>query len=242
VGALQQGGAEAAPASLCGALDVTLPGAPCADVPVAHATMIPPAELLAETNAPSSMFPAKVLLASAAALALAFGGWVAWSSTRAAKQVATAPDSRQPVTATTTVRGSAPRVEAPKPAAVPNPVPIVEPAALQPAAAETAVEKKALTDAEAKRSTERVPTAIREAAARAVKGVVLSKAKEDREGGVLVYEFKGTADGKEYEIRISADGKVLEVKQDNDKDDDDGDNDVKVPAPAPKVEAPKADF
>ena len=75
---------------------------------------------------------------------------------------------------------------------------------------------------------DQVPEAVKAAALAAMPGIVFSEAEREMENGVLVYELKGTVDGKEYEIEVSADGKVIEIEEedgDDDGDDDDGDGD-----------------
>ncbi len=67
-----------------------------------------------------------------------------------------------------------------------------------------------------------VPTPALQAAQGAVDGVILTEAEMDEEDGRTVYDIEGTANGVEYEIEVTADGKVLEVEQ---EDDDDGDDD-----------------
>jgi len=66
-----------------------------------------------------------------------------------------------------------------------------------------------------------VPKAAMDAAQNAVKGVNLTEAEVEEENGQTVYTLEGKAtDGKECKIEVTADGKVLEVKQeaeDNDK-------------------------
>ena len=65
-----------------------------------------------------------------------------------------------------------------------------------------------------------VPKAAMEAAQNAAKGVNLTEAEVEEEKGQTVYTLEGKADGKEYNIEVTADGKVLEVSQeakDNDK-------------------------
>ena len=70
---------------------------------------------------------------------------------------------------------------------------------------------------------DKVPTAVLEAAQKAVPGIKLTEAEEERTLKGLVYEIEGTLDGKEYEIEVSSDGKVLEIEDEdeNDKDNDD---------------------
>ncbi|TKJ37031.1 MAG: hypothetical protein CEE38_09005 [Planctomycetes bacterium B3_Pla] len=73
-----------------------------------------------------------------------------------------------------------------------------------------------------------VPAAAVKAAQGAVEGVTLTEAEVEEEDGETVYILDGTADGKEYEIEVTAEGKVLEVEEEteddeeyDDKDDDD---------------------
>jgi outer membrane lipoprotein-sorting protein len=64
-----------------------------------------------------------------------------------------------------------------------------------------------------------VPKAAMEAAQNAAKGVNLTEASVEEEKGQTVYTLEGNAEGKEYNIEVTADGKVLEVKQEaEDKD------------------------
>ena len=68
-----------------------------------------------------------------------------------------------------------------------------------------------------------VPQVVKDAAANAVKGLVLTEAEKETENGVVIYELEGIADGVEYELEITADGTVLEVEKE-DQDDEDEDN------------------
>jgi uncharacterized membrane protein YkoI len=68
-----------------------------------------------------------------------------------------------------------------------------------------------------------VPAAARAAAEGAVPGIRLTEAEVEEEGGRLVYELEGVADGKEYEIEVTAEGEVLEVEEAGDDDDEDDD-------------------
>ena len=63
------------------------------------------------------------------------------------------------------------------------------------------------------------------AALKAVKGIVLTEAEKETKGSKVIYELEGRVGGKEYEIKISADGKVLKVEEENDDDDDDVEDD-----------------
>ncbi|MCZ7646995.1 MAG: PepSY domain-containing protein [Planctomycetota bacterium] len=67
-----------------------------------------------------------------------------------------------------------------------------------------------------------VPEAVLKAAQEAVKGIVFDEAEKKTRGETVVYELEGKAGEKRYEVKVSADGKVLKVEED---DDDDGDDD-----------------
>jgi hypothetical protein len=78
---------------------------------------------------------------------------------------------------------------------------------------------------------DQVPAAVKTAAEGAVKGIVISEAEKEVKKGVTVYELTGKADGKEYEVKVGADAKVIKVKEkkagDKDDDGDDDDDDDK---------------
>ncbi len=79
---------------------------------------------------------------------------------------------------------------------------------------------KCATKKEKEIPVSQVPKAAMEAAQNAAKGVNLTEAEVEEEKGQTVYTLEGKADGKDYKIEVTADGKVLEVKQeaeDNDK-------------------------
>lgn len=68
-----------------------------------------------------------------------------------------------------------------------------------------------------------VPAVALEAAQGAVDGVNITEAEMEKEDGQTVYVFEGDANGKEYEIEVTPEGKVNEVEEkgkDNGKDDD----------------------
>lgn len=68
-----------------------------------------------------------------------------------------------------------------------------------------------------------VPDAAIAAAKSAVDGIALKEAEVEDEDGQTVYLLEGVAGGQEYEIEVTAEGKVLEVEQqteDDTKDDD----------------------
>jgi len=70
-----------------------------------------------------------------------------------------------------------------------------------------------------------VPANIREAALRAVPGLVLRSAEKEMEDGVWIYSLEGTAGEEEYCVEVSLEGQVLEVENEDDDDDADDDDD-----------------
>lgn len=83
-----------------------------------------------------------------------------------------------------------------------------------------------------------VPQVVKDAAIAAVPGLVLSGAEQETEDGSIVYELEGVADGRTWEIEVSADGRVLEQELDQD---DDGDGDEEAGAAGAAVDAGKGD-
>jgi len=65
-----------------------------------------------------------------------------------------------------------------------------------------------------------VPEPALTAAQGAVEGITLTEAEMETEDGQTVYVLEGEAAGKEYEIEVTADGKVLEVEEETEQDDD----------------------
>lgn len=68
-----------------------------------------------------------------------------------------------------------------------------------------------------------VPDAAIAATKSAVDGIALKEAEVEDEDGQTVYILEGVAGGQEYEIEVTAEGKVLKVEQEtnaNGKDDD----------------------
>ena len=59
-----------------------------------------------------------------------------------------------------------------------------------------------------------VPVVAVDAARQAVENITLTEAEVEKEGRT-VYVLEGEADGKEYEIEVTADGKVLDVEQED---------------------------
>lgn len=72
-------------------------------------------------------------------------------------------------------------------------------------------------------SLSEVPQAAKDAALAAVPGLVLSEAEKESEDGVTTYCLEGEANGAEYEIEVTADGRVIEVESEDDDDDEDED-------------------
>ena len=71
-----------------------------------------------------------------------------------------------------------------------------------------------------------VPAEALEAAQGAVDGITITEAEMEKEDGETVYIFEGEANGKEYEIEVTAAGKVLEVEEEAEEaKDDEGEDD-----------------
>lgn len=70
-----------------------------------------------------------------------------------------------------------------------------------------------------------VPEAAVAGAKSAVPGIAFTRAEKETEGGVLVYCLVGTAGGKTIEVEVTADGKVLEIENEDDGEDDADDDD-----------------
>ncbi|MDA1260686.1 MAG: PepSY domain-containing protein [Planctomycetota bacterium] len=70
-----------------------------------------------------------------------------------------------------------------------------------------------------------VPHNVLAAAVAKVPGFVLEEACTEDEDGVLIYCLEGKANGKEYEIDVTAAGKVMEVESGEDEDEDEEDDD-----------------
>jgi uncharacterized membrane protein YkoI len=68
-----------------------------------------------------------------------------------------------------------------------------------------------------------VPASVLSAAQGAVSGITFSSAEREVEGGKTLYSLCGTADGKNYEVEVAADGTVVEVEDCEDCEDCDGD-------------------
>ena len=59
-----------------------------------------------------------------------------------------------------------------------------------------------------------VPEAAMAAAQQAVQGIEFTSAETEVEKGVTVYSLEGVAGGQEYEVEVTAEGKVLEIETD----------------------------
>ena len=83
-----------------------------------------------------------------------------------------------------------------------------------------------------KKAPEKVQLAVKEFIEKKAKGGEVEEVTVEKEDGQKIYEVEIEApDGWEYELEISADGKILEVEKEKDddtedeKDDDDDDDD-----------------
>ena len=66
-----------------------------------------------------------------------------------------------------------------------------------------------------------VPSQAVEAAQGAVEGITLTGAEMEEEDGCTVYDLEGMANGAEYQIEVTADGKVLKVEKEGEDEQDD---------------------
>jgi uncharacterized membrane protein YkoI len=65
-----------------------------------------------------------------------------------------------------------------------------------------------------------VPVEALKAAQGAVDGVTITEAEMEKEDGKTVYVFEGEVNGREVEIEVTPDGKVIEVEEAKAEDDD----------------------
>jgi uncharacterized membrane protein YkoI len=92
-------------------------------------------------------------------------------------------------------------------------------------------EKKKEAEKDVKIALDQVPDVVKAAAVKAVDGLKLTEAEKETKKDGVVYELEGTgSDGKTWEVKVDAAGKVLKKKveekdgdeeKDDDKDDDD---------------------
>jgi uncharacterized membrane protein YkoI len=81
-----------------------------------------------------------------------------------------------------------------------------------------------LAGTEIELALEDVPQKVTDAALEAVPGIRLVAAEAEQEGGRLLYEVEGIAEGTLYEIELTADGEVIEVELDDDDSEDEDDD------------------
>ncbi len=65
---------------------------------------------------------------------------------------------------------------------------------------------------------DKVPAEVIAAAEKAVPGFKATEAEKESKNGAVVYELDGTANGKKYEVKIDASGKVLKAGEDKEDD------------------------
>ncbi len=66
-----------------------------------------------------------------------------------------------------------------------------------------------------------VPVAVQKTFEKEAPGVKIAEVEIQTDDGKTTYEAEATIDGKEYEIEVAEDGKLLEKELDDDDDDDD---------------------
>jgi uncharacterized membrane protein YkoI len=85
-------------------------------------------------------------------------------------------------------------------------------------------EEKDADDNEQVIALDKLPDAVKAAIVKASEGGTVKKVTSEREDGKITYEAEAVIGGQEFEIKVDADGKVLEKKaeKDGDKDDEKG--------------------
>jgi len=83
---------------------------------------------------------------------------------------------------------------------------------------------ESVTENEKEIPLSQVPKAAVEAAQKAVENITLTEAEVEEEAGQKVYVLEGTSNGMEYEIEVTADGKIIEVEHEDENDDENEDD------------------
>lgn len=248
-GLLKHGSAEAAPVGLCEALDIALPGQPCAEIPAAKAPAAAPELASGPSTVSPHSFSKTIGLGMAASLLIGAGIWFALDAATAPKPatprvlVAASSSTNAPGSSDSNVDKSAPRAVAMRPStttangvqvAAPTPAPIATPAPKPDATARAAKKNNAEKDEPI--ALAQVPAAVRATAEKALAGVVLKEAELKNENKKVLYEIKGEAGGKNFDILVRDDGTLIKVTPDDDNDEDEAKKPVPPPAP------PKSEF
>ncbi|MFH1748325.1 MAG: PepSY domain-containing protein [Planctomycetota bacterium] len=63
-----------------------------------------------------------------------------------------------------------------------------------------------------------VPPPVMERAGATLEGFEATRVSREMEHGQDVYELKGKANGEEYELKITADGRIIRLEQEDDDD------------------------
>lgn len=77
---------------------------------------------------------------------------------------------------------------------------------------------------EKKVTLDQVPAAVKDTILKEAGGNKITEIEEETKDGVTTYEAEWKADGKEIEIKVAADGKLLKKEVEDDDDDDDDDD------------------
>ena len=70
-----------------------------------------------------------------------------------------------------------------------------------------------------------VPAAVKKTFEKEAPGVKIEQVEKETEDGTTTYEAEVTIDGKDYEIEVAEDGKLVEKEEAEEEDDDDADDD-----------------
>ncbi|MBE3133791.1 MAG: hypothetical protein IMZ55_09970 [Acidobacteria bacterium] len=80
-------------------------------------------------------------------------------------------------------------------------------------------------ETEKKVTIDQVPAAVKDTIVKEAGGNTITEIEEETKDGVTTYEAEWKADGKEIEIKVAADGKLLKKEVETDDGDDEDDDD-----------------
>jgi len=213
IGWIRQSPAHAASPTLCEVLDVLLPGAPCASIPSASPNLNTDLGLSSSEGLNVHAVPQTALQASrwpvAAAAAMILLAAGLWFGTRSATRSDSARTETTAPSATVLATSKSVALET-------NTAQEKTPATLeQPVAPAAPVAARVLGKDEIPLTD--VPPELLVVAGRSLPEFQLLEAERKMEDGVLLYELKGRSQAGVFEIKLTPDGKILEVDRDDDE-------------------------
>lgn len=203
----KQGSAQAAPLALCEALDVILPGEPCSMLPSAGPVDVALHGIHSDAQTVHTGYSGilngfwRVRLAAALLLVSLSALWLNNSITTSALRDPPAPKL---VASASNVPAEVDRAANSKPSPVPDKV----------SAPPRKIRKDEILTAD-------VSPEVLAAAKRCVPGIKFTQIKWKFEDGIQIYEFKGRAENGAFEIKLTPDGRLLELDKDDEGDEDD---------------------